>query len=339
MNKPTLAFIDHSFHKKTGSSAFLHELFRESFEVSEYWDESWAGGPAISAETINGHDYVFYMQVMSSISELAKVKIPIIWAPMYDGTKFNYPYWKIIASHNVKILSFSKKISAWCSRFLIPTLSVQYYYIKPGAIPNVQGNHVLFWYRGGITFDNIRKIISAKQVDSFTLIVSPDVKKDMLKLSESDMFEYKILRIDGFLSRKEYIELLEKSSIFIAPRKKEGIGAFTEALALGKCVIAYDDATHNEYITHGVDGLLFTEKSQLLDLSQTHALGVAAQKRATEKQHQWNIDRDKIAQFVYNQYPTNPAIIPTTFWKLLNFLWVFIIKMRARIKKLFRLLI
>ena len=54
------------------------------------------------------------------------------------------------------------------------------------------------------------------------------------------------------------ISILEKYALYIAPRIYEGIGmSFLKAMALGRCVIAVDNPTMNEYIQHGNTGLLF----------------------------------------------------------------------------------
>jgi glycosyltransferase involved in cell wall biosynthesis len=61
----------------------------------------------------------------------------------------------------------------------------------------------------------------------------------------------------GFIPRDEYLRMLAEFGVFIAPRRKEGIGmAFLEQMAMGKCVISHNEATMNEYIISGETGIL-----------------------------------------------------------------------------------
>ena len=51
---------------------------------------------------------------------------------------------------------------------------------------------------------------------------------------------------------------MDAAAFYIAPRVYEGIGmSFLEAMARGRCVVAADHPTMNEYIEHGKTGFLF----------------------------------------------------------------------------------
>ena len=51
---------------------------------------------------------------------------------------------------------------------------------------------------------------------------------------------------------------IDAAAFYIAPRVQEGIGmSFLEAMARGRCVVAADHPTMNEYIEHGKTGFLF----------------------------------------------------------------------------------
>jgi len=315
----------------------MRTLLAEAFEVHEYWDESWQGGLRVPVETINSNEYAFFMQVMSPMSDLEGITVPILWAPMYDGTKFNYAHWKALSYFNIKILAFSRKIATWVTKFGMPVLSVQYLYLQPKKSVLAPGNHIFFWYRGGISFDDLRDKLNPEQVDSFSIVVSPDAQRVMPTILPEDIARYKLKIIDdGFLAKEKYFDLLAQSTIFIAPRKKEGIGAFTEALALGKCVIAYDEGTHNEYITHNIDGLLFTETSKEIDLSRTHQLADAAFKRASDTYAQWLVDKKRIVPFILEPYRLQRSVLLRRFWIIADKAEVFLRKTKFRINKVVR---
>jgi hypothetical protein len=319
MTKPTLALIDHSFHQKTQSSHFLRAILKETFDVHEYWDESWRGGPRVPVVELNKHDYVFFFQLISPLSDLKKITVPIIWTPLYDSFKPSYTFLTSLSYLNVKILSFSTHVANITARFGIPTFSVQYYYLSPTRALPVQGNHLLFWYRGGIEFNDLKPILDPDQIDSFTILEIPDKDGTKVKLSGEDIARYKITYLtEDFLPRERYLSLLEKASVFIAPRKQEGIGAFTEALAFGKCVIAYNDAVHNEYITHGVDGFLFDATTPPLDLREVPTLSKNAFARAVQNDARWLNDKAAIVPFMLAPHTSVHRLPLFLLWATLN---------------------
>lgn len=288
--KPRLAFIDHSFHQKSRSGDFLRKLLENHFSITNYWDESWQGGLAIDPDIINTHDYVFYFQSLNKLIDLRKITIPIIWAPMYDGEKFTYFRWKTLSKLPIKIISFSKKISFACQYFNIPYLELQYYPPIETKTTSYEGNHIFFWQRGGIKFETIKKIIDPDQVNRFIYLKLPDPFKKNDELSQSDIVKYKLEIIESdFLKPDEYRALVHSSNIFIAPRKKEGIGmSFLEALSYGNLVIGYNESTMNEYITNNVDGYLFNDTSNTyLDLNKKNSLITKARKRYQVGYEKW----------------------------------------------------
>ena len=57
---------------------------------------------------------------------------------------------------------------------------------------------------------------------------------------------------------RAYAPALRRAGIYFAPRLYEGIGiSFLEAMAMGKAVVAPDNPTMNEYVTHNVNGFLY----------------------------------------------------------------------------------
>nr|WP_241407662.1 glycosyltransferase family 4 protein [Clostridium beijerinckii] len=77
--------------------------------------------------------------------------------------------------------------------------------------------------------------------------------------TQEDEERFNIVYSDWFETRAEYYECLKKQSIYISPRLYEGIGfSFLEAMAMGKVIVSVDNATMNEYIVHGKNGILFS---------------------------------------------------------------------------------
>lgn len=85
---------------------------------------------------------------------------------------------------------------------------------------------------------------------------------------------------------------------------------FLEAMAMGKCVVAYDDATMNEYIHNGEDGILFSGR-EVGPITE----GLISYVRNNVRQStggmrlRWLVDAEKINSFIEAQLPQTPSFI------------------------------
>merc|ERR1712127_467540 len=103
-----------------------------------------------------------------------------------------------------------------------------------------------------------------KDINEIVYFPNPDQGVTMLEDSDlQQQKEYKIKFINKkFLPKNEYLDIFEKCNIFIAPRKKEGIGlTIVEAISKGMFIVGYDDATMNEYISDSRIGFIYDENT------------------------------------------------------------------------------
>jgi hypothetical protein len=86
--------------------------------------------------------------------------------------------------------------------------------------------------------------------------------------------------------------------------------AFLEAMAMGKCVVAHNDATMNEYIKDGVNGILFDADGPAA-ITESQVLPVRSNIHATKEQLYgvWMEDMNKINSFIFTQKPCAPSLI------------------------------
>lgn len=334
--KPTMAFVDHSFHQKTRSSDFLKDMLCPYFEITNYNDTSWCGGKNISPAELNKYDYVFFEQVLNPLGDLKKITAKIIWAPMYDGVKFDYFYWKTLSLLPVKIICFSEQIYLYCKRFGIKAVRAKYF-INPAKygeydLPK-KGNILFFWYRGSIRFEDLKNILNPNQIDKLIYKSNPDPNCPKETINKKDIDDFKIQIIEGGHSTKdEYLRLLSQANVFIAPRKKEGIGlSFLEAMAMGQCVIGNNDATMNEYITHENNGYLFDlKKPKTLDLSNINIVTARSREKNLQGYADWNNDSKKIVDFI-NWH--DALIMPKYFRGQLFFIFIKLWSLKLLFKK------
>ena len=70
---------------------------------------------------------------------------------------------------------------------------------------------------------------------------------------------------------------------------EEGIGqAFLEAMARGQCVVAADNGTMNEYVQHGVTGLLYNwRKPAAIDFNNVSTISKQAYNSCSVGYQNW----------------------------------------------------
>ena len=103
----------------------------------------------------------------------------------------------------------------------------------------------------------------------------------------------------GFLPDDEYRKILAEPGVYIAPRLKEGIGmSFLEQMAMGKCVIAHQDSTMDEYITDGGNGLLVDMRNpRPVESEKVEKARLNARRSIIAFNEKWERDKKEILQF------------------------------------------
>lgn len=334
--KPTLAFVDNIFHQRTMSSDFFRELLAPHFEIVNFWDRTSERGPRIDTDTINRHEYVLFWQRLNPIAELEKITAKIIWVPMFDSISFDYLFWKNLSLLPIKVLCFSKVIYRQCQKFGIESVYAQYF-IKPEwddkDAPD-RAKNLFFWNRGAVSFEMIKKIIDPGFLNTFIYLSRPDpnYKAENLTSEDKEKFKIQTVEMDFKESRTEYFNLVKKAGLFVAPRKKEGIGlSFIEALAYGSVVLAYNGGTMNEYIRHGYNGYLLDEKTKgVLDFSNISEVTKNSRKVTEEGYRKWLENESRVVDFIRTNVSPRGQGAARVLWKKLYALKLWQFKMRMR---------
>ena len=308
-----MAYVDHVFHQKSKSTFFLQELLEKEFDITNFWINPWSKEKNVDFEILNTFDYVCFFQKISPIDDLRKIKAQIVWVQMYDSANFDYFYWKNLAFLPIKVLAFSKKIEVQCRAFGVETLSVQYY-LDPKKHQTVlpsEGCHLFFWYRGALTWKTVRQILNPDQIDSLTYLSKPDpgYQREIIDQRDISRFKMRVIESEFLPTHDAYLQELSRTNIFIAPRKREGIGtSFLEALAKRLCVIANNDGTMNEYIENNRTGYLFnSDRPKMIDLSNRVIVTSNSYITAEDGYEKWLRTIPSIIRFI--QSPGKPAKI------------------------------
>lgn len=305
--RPRVVFVDHSFHRVTGSSRFFSDILRETSDVVELDCEGWRGGARVSAERIDSlhADRAVFWQTMSSLSDMVRLRTPAVWVPMYDSAAHRpAPYWRVLSHSGIRIVSFCRALSQLARRHGIP-VSDYTYYPDPSQFPHVQRGQqdvrVFLWDRGDIGFEQLKKLLGPQRVERTILRAAPDPGRRVSRITPEDMDTYNLRLLVGSMPRAEHLELLSGCNVFLAPRQLEGIGmTFLEAMAMGLAVVAPDRPTMNEYIKHGVNGYLYDPlKPETMDLTAASGIGVRARQTVLEGRREWLASKDGLMTDVF----------------------------------------
>ena len=295
-----IAFIDHSYHKKTKSSEFFAKLLFPEADVEIWWDDSWfgVGSDYIAEVESRQYDLVIVWQMEFVARDLARrarlnPSLQVLFIPMWDGCQgLGEDYWRELDI--VRILSFSRSLH---ERLLGHGLTSCYaqYFPDPTRFPvaDYRSRRGFFWPRvDAVVWPQIRALIGAAEFASFHIHLSLDpgvVHSPESAPRPDEVAGFNIKTSTWFDSADGYRAVLADANVFFASRLSEGIGmSILEAMAMGICVVANNMSTMNEYIVSGVNGILadFSNPSPV-DLSRFDALGRRARDSVVAGYERW----------------------------------------------------
>lgn len=252
-----LLYIGHNYHSKTKSTQFLKDLLASKYEIDYF-----SFDPVQKKISFDGlqkkYDVVVLFQVMPSL-KLLKKHIAYdhgIFFPMFDfiPKRDNFRWYEY---REFRIINFSKTLHEELQALGFDSHYFQYFPKPVDSFDFGDEKSLFFWQRTNeidttmvektVNVDLLNKLYIHKAVDPYATFVEPR-KKILPKCSFSSWFEKK----------EEMLTLIQKSALYFAPRKFEGIGlSFLEAMAMGRCVIAPNLPTMNEYIVNNETGFLY----------------------------------------------------------------------------------
>lgn len=306
-----IAFIGPSCHQLTHSSAFFVDILRQLGSVQLFWDESWTG---LSNDWIYTFDpgrfdcvvvWQWSTVLTTRIDELIKHRNAIV-VPMYDQlAQSPHRIWKILFER-LKVVCFSSTVCDVARRYGSKVRSYRYY-PDPGRFDNaaVFNDRAGFLWRrtNQITEHTVAVLTRGLIFERFTLHWSPDPGTSIGEPGEDSAIKSRnFKRSVWYPSKDEYLEEVAKHNLFFAPRQFEGIGmAFLEAMAMGLCVVAPNTPTHNEYITHSRNGLLYSRGSPPLHLNDVSEMGYAAREDIRTGHEMWLSSIDSLCCFIVGE--------------------------------------
>jgi hypothetical protein len=298
----TIAFLGHSYHQRTDSSRFMQDILREAFGAMDcFFDDSWAGGAALDVRAILDRGYravhIWQMESLASAVAAQAPSVPVTFYPMLDSARLaRDEFWRNIAGH-MRIVSFSRTLHQQMLRRGLESAYFEFFPDPAGqrVVEAPEPGSLFFWQRrSDFGWPELRRLMPAGFSGRVHLHLHLDPTYGRPEPPpEADRERFRISTSTWFESRAELDALTRGFAGYVAPRLHEGIGmSFLEAMARGQCVIAADNPTMNEYITHGVNGLLFAPREPTpLDLAAMPRLGRRAREGIEDGFERWQRDR------------------------------------------------
>ena len=259
--KKSLLFIGHTYHLKTKSSDFIQDMFAKKYDITRFYFDPHSDDVSVYKE-LDGKtfDVVVLWQIMPSLNTLKKYIHfqRCIFFPMYDyyifqGGAFS-PLWAEYT--DVQTVCFSKSIYNDLTNAGFSARYIQYF-PKPLSVNNMgRLDSVFFWQRTNeINIRSVETVLKNTHLNHVHFHKALDPSHQFIEPSEQ--WQGMISYSSWYDKKEDMLKDVQKSALYIAPRIYEGIGmSFLEAMSMGRCVIAHDDATMNEYIEHGKTGFL-----------------------------------------------------------------------------------
>lgn len=307
-----IAYVDHSYHRTTRSTNFLRDTLRaRGHEVVDFWDDAWQGGPPVQWAEVQPFDVVIMFQsyCLPEGKPFRLVHPNVIYIPMLDqfgiwqGPMFNQgPFWEPFQGS--KVVNFSIALHCLTTGFGIASHRVRYYQ-PPQAETRYRrsGLHGFLWVRRQeqIGWPVVRRLIDGTRFDSLHIHLAQDPGSAAPELpTDEEIARHNITTSTWFENKQDLTALIDKANVYFAPRAEEGIGqSFLEAMSRGACVVAANQGTMNEYILHGVNGLLFDHRApHALDFSHVNSMGTQARASVVQGHGQWLTGEDALVEFI-----------------------------------------
>ena len=294
-----MIYIGHSYHLHTQSTRFLIEIFNNAYQIDEVTYDMDTGEFNLFDFNVNKNYDVLVLFQMPISPAILKSKFHFkkaAYFPMYDGTGEHPPnFW--IEYKDFNIINFSRTLH---NRLLDMGLSSYYiqYYSKPvdkHTFSWGDTEKAFFWQRtNNITINSIIPLLKQLDVTKIHMHIANDPGSHNVQPEKDISNNFDITTSRWFDTKSDMYKEVVKSAYYVAPRIYEGIGmSFLEAMAMGRCVIAVNHPTMNEYILDGVNGLLYNyDKTVLVKPNDVHVLQKNAYESALAGYSTW--ERDKL---------------------------------------------
>lgn len=302
-----ICYIGHEYHRKTASTNFMADLL-EAHATEFHRIDTQPDDPnallAVDLDALEATGYdlicVFQIEMLAKAIAERRMSARLVFVPMYDGARMlGNGYWSAFADRDdIRVINFSATLHRRVANVGVSSFLFRYF-PKPGdqriadRLKKPRQPKAFFWQRTERpSWETVKTLVEGMPELPFHLHLAGDPSLRAAVDVEAEQAQRPLTVSTWFEDAGEYRRIVEDCEIYVAPREYEGIGmSFLEAMAAGKCVIAPDNPTMNEYITHGVNGLLYdVDAPKPLDLSNHARIGKRAWRTVRHGHREWQWD-------------------------------------------------
>jgi hypothetical protein len=296
-------FMGHSYHQKTQSHQFFTEILEQEFTVDYYTVNIDNKIPTLCPHVPEkiACDVVIFWQIKPDKNLLKNISYrKIIFFPMYDAC-LNWHIEKWIGLYACYIICFSKTLYKKLYQY---GFDVSYFQYFPKTSKNISHwgdpNSCFHWFR----LPEVKTSILQKLLPNINTIHIHQAPDPDISCDDNDIPQENVTTSEWFDTTQELNHHILRYGLYLAPRIHEGIGmSFLEAMSMGRCVIAPNMPTMNEYIQHKVNGLLYDiDNPQAFDVTQQDIRTIQKNTYAYMKagSEQWQWQKQKLLEIIKN---------------------------------------
>ena len=290
-----IGYVEHPHHQKTNSTNFfISEFINRGFELTRIKRDEF------NLREAKTFDFLILFQADECISMASESGVKTLVIPMLDEALYrkslHFRY-----SEKVMYLSFSKVLHDFLSLSGCNSTYIQYWpKTQPVRTIGDRGPTVFFWER---TPEHVREydVLNWFRNYDYNLLFRKHRDPGHLKgIAQNYSIADRVSHLSSeWLGHTDYLEILSKIDIFVAPRRWEGIGlSMLEALVRGIPVVGLNSPTLNEYVITGMNGVLVKEKYRPLDAYDFREMS----KKTIERSDQGNKDYEVKIQLFLNNF-------------------------------------
>jgi len=322
MIKKNMIFIGHEYHLRTKSTRFLIDLFARDYDVDEAtYDMEIDRFDIKTGEAKEQYDILvlFQMLVLPTVIKKRFKYKKAAYFPMYDMSLYtNDAFW--IEYKDFNIINFSSTLHKRLAGLGLSSYFIQYYPSPMDA--NIMGSteNAFFWQRiDTLAINKIAPLLSQLDIKNIHLHIASDPGHGEPKPSNDQKETFNFTTSTWFETKEEMLEVINNSAYYVAPRVYEGIGmSFLEAMAMGRCVIAVNHPTMNEYIIDGENGLLYDyESPQIHNPDDVRRIQKNAHESIVKGYAAWERDKHKILEWLDSSVQVNLITANSFNWNRL----------------------